>query len=729
MTPAETSPSRVERWVIHTGSWSLVLASFAVTWSAFPNLLTWRHSQLIAAAVTGMWLILLRIFAPNPAGVAAGRAPLAIAMTALMGTVAVALPVSHPELWSAASLVMMLTGITTWLWYPPVGLDPFRIARRASIALALSVLIALLLEALGISPLRINPILIDTARPLSGPFDRSETLSTSLVAITIALTVGLWTAPSAARRFRAIGSVVLVALVSANALFAQPLSPLFALSLAIATTLGTGAAMWAERSRGAGPLTSRARAWRLWTALVLSGMLLGSLITPPFAPASPTLQPRLETHSPLFQELDPMWQSSDPLVPELKDQLDTLEWRGVLRNLPFGSGAGTWLDENVSTATRQLVLPEYDAPTRIAGWPDQPRSVLAAAIIEWGIIAAFAWILIAIGGVLIARLVIRTRTFAPELALLSGAAPVIILGFLPGGSHPVVCFALLLNWFLLCAPLADSDSEEGKKMVPRESTAADPRRAPRGRILIILIPAFFVGWFSIQHTRWTRQSGLAYAAAARGEIEVAHDRFARANQFLAHPATLYNEAKLFEMLYPNERFEHLHERYSEALRRRPHAADYFVARAEVALREHQHVLETHGMSAAQALTPTLQKAASDLRRAIRYAPKWGAPRERLAETLLLLGERDDALQTVRDAEEALSDPREIAAIKLHEVRIAIYLDQDAARARDLLEAAESGPIKGAMLALIGIDRGRVDFWLRTGENPFTDNLLHEGHHH
>lgn len=728
-TSQEASSPRIERGIMTIASASIMLSAFAVTWSAFPNLLTWRHSQLIAAAVTGMWLIILRLFAPNPQGVAAGQAPLAIAMTALLGTVALALPISHPELWSAASVVLLLTGLTTWFWYPPRGIDPFHIARRGAVALALAVLIALGLEVLGISPLKINPTLIDTGRPLSGPFDRSETLSTSLVAITIAMTVGLWTAPDHAKRFRLTGSILVVALVAANALFAQPLSPLFALSLAAATTIGTGIAALAERARGAGPLTWRARSWRVWTGLLLSASLIGSLIAPPFSKAEPTLFPRLEAHSPVFRELDPMWQASDPLVPELKSELDNIEWLGVARNLPFGSGVGTWLDENVSTATRRLELPEYQAPNRIAGWPDQPRSMLAAGIMEMGIIAGFAWLLTAIGGILIARLVIRTRTVSPELALLSGAAPVIILGFLPGGSHPVVCFALLLNWFLLCAPLADSKDEAGKKMVPRASTEGDPRRSPRGRILIILVPALLVGWFSIQHTRWTRQSGLAYIAAANGRIEEAHDRFAKANRFLAHPATLFNEARLFEMQNPTSDFEHVANRYSEALRRRPRDAEYLVQRAQVRLREHQTVLSERGEEAAAELEPNLQRAIRDLKRAVKYAPRWGMPRELLVEAYALVGEIDMAMQTIETAKTELRDKREIAAISLYEARIAAYFQNDPKRAAELLEEAEHGPLRGLMLLQIGIERGRVDFWLRTGDNPFNLSQWHEGHIH
>lgn len=707
------------------GTASLILLAYAVTWSAFPSVLTWRHSQLIAGATGGMWLILLRLVAPNPNGIAAGQTPLAIAMTALLGTVALALPISHPEAWSAASIVLMLTGVITWLWYPPQGMSPFRIARQTTLSMGFALLSALTLELFGVSPWRHNPVLTDLSRPISGPFDRSETLTGALIALAVATMVALWTTPDEEVRTRRVGRVLVVLLIAANALFAPPISvgnlALIVLSIAVGV-----ASTWRLAPT---TTTPESGAKRRWTLLLIAALLVSSAFSAPLSTSETTLRPQLHNPSPLIDTLDPSWQVADPLVPELKDQLALIEWKAAARNLPFGSGVGTWFDETVGIATSVYHLPESMPPNRQAGWPDQPRSFLAAAITEMGIIAAFVWAFFAVGGFLLTRLIVRTRAFPRVLAIFSGSAPILIVGFLPGASHPFICLALLLNWFLLSAPLANHDIQDGKRIVPRESTLSDTRRAPRGRILIIAVPALIVGWFSMHHTRWTRQSAMGYAEAARGNLNNALTHFERANRFLPHPATLYNEALLFEALHPNSDFDHALELYRQALRRRPHSSEYLVARTQTHLREHALLLASQGPLAANRKNAAIEASVEDLQQAIRLAPHWGTPRRLLTEVYMLLAQRDNAIQVIRTAESELRDPVELALLHFLEARIAATLDDDPMRALQILEGLENGPNRGTLLLQVGMDHGRIQFWIRTGESPFQPELFHEGHEH
>lgn len=706
------------------------LLAFAVTWSAFPTLLTWRHSQLIGGAMGGLVLLLLRGVARTPDSQAAGRTPLAIAMTALVGAVALALPIAHPEIWSAASVALCLTGVTVWLWYPPAGFQPFRVAVHALLAMTAALLVPLLLDALTLSPWRTTQSLSDASRPLAGIFDRSDTLPTALLAVGMGLLVASTTRYAASTRWAAWLKALIAATIGAQLLVAQPL-PLMGVGLLAATATGAlilhAANAWRAQRRGAAPKPSASTPVRPRSMmLLLAALLLASVLPPVIQRANPSLFASGASDTLASSVLDPAWRVADPLPVGLQMELARAEWRAAAANLPFGAGVGTWLDDTLAHLSPQPPMRPDEEPTRQADWPDQPRSTLAAAISEHGVIAAFVWVLIALGGVLLARLILRNTAASWPLVATSASLPAIAFLAFPGATHPAIVLTALLTWFLTCDPLAALEGDHRSRLVPSAVDPGDRRRPPRGRIAIILIPALVVGWFSIGHLRWSRHAALAYDAAASGDASTALRRFEAANRAMPHPATLYNEAALTALL-GNRAIDHAQMRLQEALRRSPHSPSYGFMSGSLFLRWHQLAMAEPPNAETEA--QMLDYARVELKMAVERAPNWARARLAYIETLLLLGERDATAAAIDDARALLWSAPNRTELLVLEARLHAWLNNDPDTAIDIIDKAESAPAYPATRYMLQGERARLETWKRSGENSYGRTTLHEGHDH
>lgn len=725
-TDASSSPSALARGPLQLAGFILPLLSYAVVWSAFSQLLTWRHSQLIAGAAGGLVLLLLRAIPFNPSSAASGKTPLSIAMVAVVGTVALALPIAHPEIWSAASICLLLAGITVWLWYPPRGFEPFRSAAQASVALAIAMLVPLGLEAIGFSPWHGPGTGLGSGFPLTGAFDQSETLSAALLYSALTLLVAIWPnplVPSLTRR----GAAVLLGLVCIAALLFAPAIPIAA-TIAFILAAVHGFFWRANASESDEYVRRQTPRYRSGVTVAFIGMLI-AFNTPALLVDA---EDQVFAHRPYFEAsiaLDPSWESADPLPQTVEDELRRAEWRAMWSNLPFGAGVGTWLDETLRHFEPTPGIAPDEEPVRQAGWPDQPRSILAAAVTEHGILAGFIWVLMAAGGLLLARLVIRHSAFPTSVASVIGAGPAIGFAFLPGTSQMAPAYALLLSWFLLCAPLARANARAALRLVPAVSSDNDPRKPPRGRIFILLVPAFVVGWFAISHLRWSQQAHRGYLANAEGNLESALQHFQQANQALPHPATLFNEAKLLEALDAGESTERVTAAYEEALSRRPNAPSYLVARAQWRLRQHQAWVEGEEPVDTDTLDELAQRALDDVERALIEAPLWALAHQLRLESLILLGELDEATQRYEESSDRLMSPENRNELRMLRIRQLAWLEEDREAATELLDQAELKPAHPITRYFMQHERGRLVFWEQSRESPYTPAIFHEGHIH
>lgn len=723
-----TQPTAFQRSPLLLVSALLPLLAYAVAWSSFSSLLTWRHSQLFAGAVGGLVLLLLRALPLNPSSKASGKTPLSVAMVALVGTVALALPLAHPELWSAASVALMASGVTVWLWYPPHSFAPFRAAAQAAVALSIAILVPVVLEGAGISPWHGPGHGIFGDTPLSGSFDHSNTLTAALLFSAFALVVAAWPNPRVPRRTQLSAIGLLAALCVLALLVARPLPLPATIAFALAAGLGH---FWRASTSESDPFVQhQAPRYRQGAFVAVIGMLI-AFTTPPLLHAVPDelFPPEASYASSL--ELDPSWQTADPLPKAVHSELQRAEWRALRHNLPFGAGVGTWLDETLLYMEPVRGVAPDGEPTRQAGWPDQPRSLLAASVTEHGILAGFVWLLVAIGGLLLARLVIRNSAFPTSLASLIGVAPGVGLAFIPGTSQMAPMLALILSWFLLCAPLARAEERAALRLVPAASTHGDPRKPPRGRIFILLIPGLVVAWFSLSHVRWSALAERGYRANDRGELQVAQQYFEAANRWLPHPSTLFNEARLLEMVGSPDAHALIEARYVEALRRRPKAPSYLVARAQWRLRLHQQgVEETHLASGAPARERAwLEAALADLDLALEEAPRWALAQQLRLECLILLERYDEASAAYEHAYAGLISPENRNELRILRIRELAWKHNDREAAKALLDVAEQKPAHPITRYLMQHERGRLVFWENTEESPYSVHTFHEGHQH
>lgn len=726
-SPSSSRPTPLQRVPLLVASLILPLLSYALAWSSFATLLTWRHSQLIAGAAGGLFLLLLRALPLNPCSEASGKTPLSIAMVSLVGTVALALPLAHPELWSAASLALMLSGVTVWLWYPPRFFSPFRAAAQASVALSIAVLIPVVLQLADLSPwhsLGSGAGLAAGSRAITGSFDHSETLTVTLLCCTLSLIVAAWPNPRVPRQTQ-LAAAVMVAVLSVTALLFAPAIPLYA-SVAFCAAAGLGALWRAGASEGDTLIQDLAPRYRLGAITAAIGMLV--------AFSSPALLYQNDAqvfadrnHHEATIELDPSWESADPLPATLQSELRRSEWRAVRHHLPFGAGVGTWLDETLRYSQPVIGIAPDAEPIRQAGWPDQPRSLLAAAIAEHGVLAAFVWILMAIGGLLLARLVIRHSRFPTTIASVIGVAPAVGFAMLPGTSQMAPMYGLLLSWFLLCAPLARAEARAAARLVPAESSAGDLRKAPRGRIFILLLPAVVVAWFAFSHLRWSELAAHGYKANREGSPEAALNYFHRANEALPHPATLFNEARLLEHFGGPSANEEIESLYTEALRRRPKAPSYLIARAQWRLRMHEVAV---GDGAAEAvLRPIVEEALGDIERALQEAPRWALAHQLRLECLILLDRLDEAEQAYNTSFDGLISPQNRNELRMLRIRMLAWKLHDRIAATRLLDEAEAAPAYPITRYFMQHERGRLVFWENSAESPYTLQTFHEGHSH
>lgn len=721
--PAAPAPTSFERGPLHAASMVLPLLSYAIVWSAASSLLTWRHSQLIAGATGGLLLLLIRALPLNPASEASGKTPLSIAMAALVGTVAMAMPLSHPEIWSAASLTLMLAGVTVWLWYPPRHFQPFRAAAQASVALALAILLPLALELAGISPWHGGGTGIASGLAVTSTFDRSETLTAALLYTSLALVVAVWPNPLVPRRTRTGAAFLLGVLILAALFFAPGLPITAVIGFLIVGAIGT---FWrANSSEGDNYVRERAARYRIGAALGGLAMLVAFSSPALLLDVEPEVFPSRADETAALH-LDPSWNSADPLLPAAHAELRRAEWRAVASNLPFGAGAGAWLDETLLQLRPVVGIAPDAEPTRQAGWPDQPRSLLAASITEHGVLAAFVWALLAGGGYLLGRLVVRHSIFPTSLAAVLGLAPAIGFATIPGTSQAAPVYALLLSWFLLCAPLARAESREALKLVPTASTEDDPRRPPRGRIFILLIPALVVGWFAFSHLRWSQESARGYQANIEGDLPRALAHFERANAALPHPASYFNEARLLETAADPALTPRIEAAYEEALRRRPNAPSYLMSRAEWRLRQHEAIATGPTPRNEVAL---VEAALSDLETVLKDAPLWALAHQRMLECLILLDRLEDADAHYAHAMGLLMSPQNRTELRMLRVRQLAWRQNDLEAARALLDEAEESPSHPVTRYFMQHERGRLVFWENSATSPYSIQNFHEAHGH
>lgn len=671
----------------------------------------------------GLLLLLIRAIPLNPASAASGKTPLSIAMVALVGSVALAMPLSHPEIWSAASVTLMLAGVTAWLWYPPRHFEPYRAAAQASVALALAILLPLALELVGFSPWHGRGTGISSGLAVTSTFDRSETLTAALLYTGLALTVAVWPNPLVPRRTRT-GAAILLGVVILAALFFAPGLPITAvIGFLIAGAIGT---VWrANSSEGDAFVRERAPRYRIGTAIGGLAMLVAFSSPALLLDVEPQVFPT-RTYESAVLDLDPGWNTADPLLPAAEAELRRAEWRAVASNLPFGAGAGAWLDETLLELRPVVGIVPDAEPTRQAGWPDQPRSLLAAAITEHGILAAFVWALLAGGGYLLGRLVVRNSMFPTSLAAVLGLAPAIGFATIPGTSQAPPVYALLLSWFLLCAPLARAESRQALRLVPAASTDSDPRRPPRGRIFILLIPALVVGWFALSHLRWSMESARGYQANIESDLPLALAHFERANAAMPHPASYFNEARLLEAADDPTLTPRIEAAYEEALRRRPNAPSYLMSRAEWRLRQHEAIATGPTPHNETAL---VEAALADIEHVLEDAPLWALAHQRKLECLILLDRLEDADAHYTGAMQLLMSPQNRTELRMLRVRQLAWRQGDLDAARALLDEAEVSPSHPVTRYFMQHERGRLVFWENSATSPYSIRNFHEAHRH
>lgn len=661
----------------------------------------------------------------NARGTAAGKTPMAVTMFAVAGMTLLAVMTGHPQLWNGAMVVLMLSGVTAWLWYPPAFFSPFPAAAQAAVALSVAIILPIFLEYFGVSPW--HYALHDEANHtvIRGAFDQSQTLSTVLFVSALSLIVAAWPNPSVPPRTRRFSQVMLALTCTTGLLIATPIP--FSARVAIGLVALVGMFWRPQRAQAEGALEPQHTDTRYrWGAIaaVLSVVLIFTL-PPVLSQDSPYNQARPSGAS-STTALDPTWQTSDPLPNELDTALRKAEWRAAIRNLPFGAGVGTSLDETLRYLQPVDGLRNHDEPTAQFGWPDTPRSMLATMITEHGIMALFVWVLITAGGLLLARLVIVHSVFPPAIAQVIGVTPGVTLAFLPGGSQMATALAMVLSWFLLCAPLAHAEARSAARLVPAPSTPSDQRRAPRGRIIILLVPAVFIAWFSIANLRWSASAYWGYRANLEGDTQQALEYFHEANQAFAHAQTLYNEARLLEQRDPAA-IERIDALYAESKTLRPRSPSYRISHAQWLLRRHAAVARDEPHSAE--LLILAERAHHDVLEARREAPRWALAQSLQLETLILLDRLDDADALYATLMQTTVDEEARNTLRLLRIRMLAWKRNDLNAARTLLDQALAHPATPTTREQLARERTLLEIWETTGESPYTLQTFHAGHAH
>lgn len=718
-------PTIAQRIPLWTANSLLPLLAVAVVWSASPHLLTWRHSQLLAGAIGGLTLLLLRILPVNARGTAAGRTPMAVTMFAVAGMTLLAVMTGHPQLWNGAMVVLMLSGVTAWLWYPPAFFSPFPAAAQAAIALSVAVIVSISLEYFGISPL--HYALDSEAKHtfIRGAFDQSQTLSTVLFVSALSLIVAAWPNPSVPPRTRRFSQAMLALTCATGLLIATPIP--FSARVAIGLVALVGMFWRPQRAQAENALEAQRTDTRYrWGAItaVLSVVLIFTL--PPLLAQDSPYSEAPSSGPTSTVALDPTWHTTDPLPKALDTALRKAEWRAAIRNLPFGAGVGTSLDEALRYLQPVDGLRNHDEPVTQFGWPDTPRSMLATMITEHGIMALFVWVLITAGGLLLARLVIVHSVFPPAIAQVIGITPGVTLAFLPGGSQMATALAMVLSWFLLCAPLAHAEARSAARLVPAPSTPADHRRAPRGRIIILLVPAVFIAWFAVANLRWSSSAYWGYRANLDGAPDQALEHFHEANRAFAHAQTLYNEARLMERETPGAT-EPIETLYAQAKTLRPRSPSYRVAHAQWLLR--RHALTARDAQDSAALQALVERAHDDVQEARREAPRWALAHALQLETLILLDRLDDADALYDDLMQTTENEEARNALRLLRIRMLAWKRDDLVAARALLDEALEQPASPTTRDQLTEERALLEMWEATGESPYTLQTFHAGHAH
>lgn len=687
------------------GASILPLLSVSLVWSAFSNFLSWRHTQLLAGAVGGLALLMLRLMATNARGTSAGRTPMAVTMFAMISMSLLAWMSNHAQIWHGAMVVLMLSGVTAWLWYPPEFFSPFRAAAHASIALAIAILVPFYAELLGISPWHHALEDASTHRLLRGAFDQSRTLSTASFLTAMSLIVAAWPNPNVPQLSRRIAQAMLVLLSLTALLWISPIFFSARLSIALVALIGV---FWRPRRDPEDASTSRRYRWG--SIVAVFGVLIVFTLPPVLSQASPyahTATASSVANAP----------ADDPIPADIEQTMRREEWRSAWQNLPFGAGVGS------RTAPSPYgVSSEASGQLERAIHPGQ--SMLATQMAEQGIMALFVWVLITAGGFLLARLVIIHSNFPPVIAQVLGVTPGITLAFLPGGTQMASALAMVLGWFLLCAPLAQAEERRAQRLVPAPSTPEDERRAPRGRIVLLLMAGMVITWFAVANTRWSREAHLGDVAYASGDFDAAYRHLERANTWLPNASTYLNQALLLEQHTP-EATEAIEALYRDAIAHQPNAARIHTAHAQWVLRWHMRASDPNSTLSHTPKSAELRSALHDVELAQRSKPVAQIVPTLRLEVLILLGELEAAEDAYTDALNAAESEAQRQDARLLYARMFLWKLNDPDSAHRFLDAAEAAAENDAQRARIDDERA----WWAALERPFTAADFHRGHTH
>lgn len=599
--------------------------SVALVWSAVPALLTGHHGQLAAGTVGGLVLLLLRVIPTYHNDVSSGKTPMSIVMVSSLGMLLLTVSVYHPALWSGLGVVTMISGVASWLWYPPASFNPFRSSAHAIIALAFAICIPAYLEAIDYSPWVSGTL--GRFPWATGNFIHPRILGTALSSVSLGLLVISWPLRQISLRTRILARLSLAVVLVTTILFALPMTIWAVLCIVASALMGVVYQRYAHARFDGDHVGLRRRS--AFSSIAMIGLLLVSFCTPPlFAKfkhddatsheINEEIDAKTALHaSPAFRLLVPRARTSSS---ELSKEIANAEWKAAWGTLPFGAGSGTHLDETIRRLPPSILNASSDVYPTLFNWHGPPHSMLAAMVIEHGIIAGFIWALMAFGGMLLAFLVIRNSTFPAAIVGVVGLSPALTIAFLRGGSQTVPMFAVLLAWFLLCAPLANAEERKAQRLVPAPSVPSDQRKAPRGRILILLIPAAIAAWFAIADARASTQTYHAYQALDRHDTVMALTRFHHANTIFSTPENLYNEAILLHQRHGAQAASHIDRLLDKAIHYRPHAVQFLTARAAWRL-------EQSGLVDKNEAEPLLIQAQHDIDRAYALMPDWSTVQE------------------------------------------------------------------------------------------------------
>lgn len=702
------------RFPLWLGASILPLLSLSLVWSAFPNFLSWRHTQLLAGTVGGLTLLLLRLLTPNARGSSAGRTPMAVTMFAMISMSLLAWMSGHAQLWHGAMVVLMLTGVTAWLWYPPEFFSPFRAAAHASIALAVAILVPFYAELFAISPWH-AALEGSTHRVLRGAFDTSRTLSTASFLTAMSLIVAAWPNPKVPVISRRIAQGILVLLSVTALLWISPIYFPARLSIALVALVGV---FW--RPQRDFKDTSTSPRYRWGSIIAVFGVLIVFTLPPVLSQDSPYAAANTAetTHTPA-----PTAGSADPVPSDLERIMRRAEWKSAWQNLPFGAGVGA------RTAPSLQELHPASAEDTLTLHPtlQTSQSMLATQMAEQGVMALFVWVLITAGGFLLARLVMLHSNFPPVIAQVLGVTPGVTLAFLPGGTQMAPALAMILAWFLLCAPLAQAEARRAQRLVPGPSTPEDERRAPRGRILLLLIAGVAITWFSIANTRWSHEAHQAYAAHTAGDLDDAYTHLQRANSLLPNAYTLLDEAQLLER-FSRDSTQKIEALYRAALAHRPQSERIHTAHAQWILRWHQRASDPAFEGGSVPDMEYLESALFD----IDVANRSEAPASILSalhlELLILLDEIDAAESAYALSMDTVLENDQRQALRILYARMLAWKSTDFAAAYAVLDEAHQDAQSDEERAQLQEERARLKA-LETAQTPYSAHDFHEGHGH